>query len=176
MCLSLHPFILVDRNLCVHLWSSPLSPWTCLAMEDWSVWGLGGGTWFLGSNKVPTEVVTLYHCFYININIHFSFKFHVQLFIFVSIAIFSLYMFKWSMLVWMLTFNIFYMLGYIYLLLGMNCREQAFDHELNDGLLQTSGWGTVSVPWFLASLIYLAYLRMDVISDVILSIMVHPKP
>ena len=49
----------------------------------------------------------MYLYFYINRNIHFPSKCHVQFFIFVSMGIFSLYMFKWIMLFWMLTFNIF---------------------------------------------------------------------
>ena len=107
--LSLHPFILVDRTLCVHLPWSLLSLWAFLAMEDWS----GGGTWFLSSDELPIEFVTLYLCFYINRNIHLLSKFHVQLFISVTMGIIDLYMFKWIMLVWMLTFNIFYAWIYI---------------------------------------------------------------
>ena len=68
-------------------------------MEDCSGGGLGGGNWLLGSDEVPIEVVTLYLCFYINRNVNFSSKFHVQLFIFVSMGIFSIYMFKWIMLI-----------------------------------------------------------------------------
>ena len=62
----------------------------------------------MGSGEVPTKVVTFYLYFYININIHFSSKFCVQLFIFVSMGIVALYMFKWIMLDWILTFNIFH--------------------------------------------------------------------
>ena len=66
ICLSLHPFILVKKTLYVHLQSSLLSLWAFLAMEDWSGGGRVGGTWFLGSDKLPTEFVTLYLYFYIN--------------------------------------------------------------------------------------------------------------
>ena len=99
MCLSVHPVILVDITLHVHLPISPLSLWACLSMEDWSGRVLGRGTWFPGFDELPIKVVTLYIYFYINRNIHFSSKFHVQLFIFVSLGIVSLYMFKWIMLV-----------------------------------------------------------------------------
>ena len=83
ICLSVHPFIHVDRTLYVHLLSSPLALWYFLAMEDWSGGCPRGGTWFLSSDKLSIEVVTLYLCFHINRNIHFSSKFHVQLFIFI---------------------------------------------------------------------------------------------
>ena len=113
-CFSLHPFILVDRTLYVHLPISPFPLWDFLAMEDWICGGPCGGTWFLVFDEFPIEVVTLYLYFYINRIIHFSSKFHVQLFIFVSMVIVALYIFKCIMLVWMLTFNIFYVWIYIF--------------------------------------------------------------
>ena len=62
--LSLHPFILVDWTIYVHLPSSPLSLWSFLCMEDWSGGGLGGGTWFLGSKEFQHRWVSWLHSNY----------------------------------------------------------------------------------------------------------------
>ena len=48
------------------------------------------------------------------------------------------------------------MLGYIFVIEG-KLQGQDFDHELNGGVLQTFGWGTVMILYLPVSSIYLAY-------------------
>ena len=81
------------------------------ALKWWSPRWRNLVSWFQRFSNKCCHIVSM---FYINRNIHFSSKFHVQVFIFVSMGIFYLYMFKWIMLVWMVTFNIFHMLGYTF--------------------------------------------------------------
>ena len=91
ICLSLHPFILVDWNIYVHLPSSPFSLWYFLCMEDWRGGGPSGGTCFLDSDELPREVVTLYFCFEL-IEILFSHPISCANVIYISMGIFSYYM------------------------------------------------------------------------------------